>query len=98
MFILNVRDQVSLPYRTTGKIIVLNILIFMFFESNREDRRYRVQSRRGNEKEIKEIVMGNRRRKAGRKIFGKCSFQVEAKVRSRAHGTARLACPVLTTF
>ena len=30
---LNVRDQVSLPYKTTGKIIVLYILIFVFFES-----------------------------------------------------------------
>jgi hypothetical protein len=31
-FSLNVRDQVSHPYRTTGKIIVLYILIFMFFD------------------------------------------------------------------
>jgi hypothetical protein len=37
---LNVRDQVSYPYRTTGKIIVLHILIFKFFDSNREDRRF----------------------------------------------------------
>jgi hypothetical protein len=28
---LNVRDQVSRPYRTTGKIIVLDILIFKVF-------------------------------------------------------------------
>jgi hypothetical protein len=28
---LNVRDQVSHPYRTTGKIMVLYILIFKFF-------------------------------------------------------------------
>jgi hypothetical protein len=27
---LNVRDEVSHPYRTTGSIIVLYILIFMF--------------------------------------------------------------------
>jgi hypothetical protein len=37
---LNVRGQVSHPYGTTGKIIVLYILIFKFFDSNREDRRY----------------------------------------------------------
>jgi hypothetical protein len=30
---LNVRDQVSHPYRTTDKIIVLHILIFKFFDS-----------------------------------------------------------------
>jgi hypothetical protein len=35
---LNVEDQVSQPYRTTGKIIVLYILSFKFFDSNREDR------------------------------------------------------------
>jgi hypothetical protein len=28
----------SHPYRSTGKIIVLNILIFMFLDSKREDR------------------------------------------------------------
>jgi hypothetical protein len=36
----NVRDQVSHPYRTTGKIIVLHILNLKFFDSNREDRRF----------------------------------------------------------
>jgi hypothetical protein len=30
MFPLNVRYQVSHPYRTTGKLIVLNIPIFKF--------------------------------------------------------------------
>jgi hypothetical protein len=33
---LNVRDQISHPYRTTSKIIVLYILIFMFLDSRRE--------------------------------------------------------------
>jgi hypothetical protein len=40
---LNVRDQVTHPYRTTGKIIVSYILIFKFFDSNREDRRFRTE-------------------------------------------------------
>jgi hypothetical protein len=40
---LNVRDQVSHPYRTTGKIIVLFILIFKFFDGNREDGRFWIQ-------------------------------------------------------
>jgi phosphate starvation-inducible membrane PsiE len=37
---LNVRDQVSHPYRTTGKIVVLYILTFMFLDSRREDKRF----------------------------------------------------------
>jgi len=35
----NVSDQVSQPYKTTGKIIVLNILMFKFFDSKLEDQR-----------------------------------------------------------
>jgi hypothetical protein len=37
---LNVRDQVSHPYRRTGKIIVLCILIFTLLHSRREDKRF----------------------------------------------------------
>jgi hypothetical protein len=38
-----VRDQVSHPYRTTGKIIVLCTLIFMFFHSRREDKSFWIE-------------------------------------------------------
>jgi hypothetical protein len=34
----NVRDQISHPYETTGKIIVSNILIFTFLDGGREDK------------------------------------------------------------
>jgi hypothetical protein len=37
---LKVRDQVSHPYNKTGKITVLYILIFRFFDMRREDKRF----------------------------------------------------------
>ena len=37
---LSVRDRVSRPYKTTGKIVVLNILIIMFLDSKLEDKRF----------------------------------------------------------
>jgi hypothetical protein len=37
---LNVTAQVSHPYRTTGKITVLYVVIFTFLDSRREDERY----------------------------------------------------------
>jgi hypothetical protein len=35
-----VREQVSHPYKTTGQIIVLYTLIFVFLDSNLEDKRF----------------------------------------------------------
>jgi len=37
---LNVSEQVSHPYKTTCKIIVLYILMFIFFDSSLEDKRF----------------------------------------------------------
>jgi hypothetical protein len=37
---LNVRDQVSHPYRTKGKIIYLNISVFKILDSRREEKRF----------------------------------------------------------
>jgi hypothetical protein len=37
---LNGRDQAPHPYRTTGKIIVLYISIFVFLDSSQEDKMF----------------------------------------------------------
>jgi hypothetical protein len=41
---LNTRDQVSHPYRTTGKMIVFYIQIFMFLNNRRADKHWMVVS------------------------------------------------------
>jgi hypothetical protein len=35
---LNVRDQVSHPYKTTGRVMVLYILTFTFLDTRQEDK------------------------------------------------------------
>jgi hypothetical protein len=39
-FFLRVKHQVSYPCKITGKIIVLRILIFIFLDSDLEERRF----------------------------------------------------------
>jgi len=36
----DINDQVSNPYKTTGKITVLYILTFKFLDNNLEDKRF----------------------------------------------------------
>jgi hypothetical protein len=43
---LSVRDQVSHPYKTTGRIMVLYILTFTFLDSRRDDKRVIIQKLR----------------------------------------------------
>jgi hypothetical protein len=42
-FFLNVGDQVSCPYKTTGRIMVLYILTFTFLDSRQKDKRLAYQ-------------------------------------------------------
>jgi len=37
------RDQVLHPYNTTGKITVLYLLIFSFFDMGQEDKRFQIE-------------------------------------------------------
>jgi hypothetical protein len=39
MLFLNLRDKVSHPHKTTGRIMVLYILTFKFLDNRREDKR-----------------------------------------------------------
>jgi hypothetical protein len=55
---LSVRDQVSHPYKTTGRIMVLYILTFTFLESRRDEKRREISSSHGGEYDVQSCLMG----------------------------------------